>query len=79
MDEDISTVKANESLGETLQTALVSFAISNFNLAIISREDVVEEDERRPCFALWDEPYHYIKVVKSGEICLLDSESIDVV
>lgn len=62
MDEGyLVLVKANESLGETLQTALVSFAISKFNLAMISREDIVEEDERRPCFALWDEPDHYIK------------------
>jgi hypothetical protein len=62
MDEGyLVLVKANETLGETLQTALVSFMISKFNLAMISREDIVDEDDRKPCFLILDEPDHYIK------------------
>lgn len=62
MDEGYMVlVKANETLGETLQTALVSFMISKFNLALISREDIINEDDRRPCFLILDEPDHYIK------------------
>jgi hypothetical protein len=62
MDEGyLVLIKANETLGETLQTALVSFVLSKFNLAMISREDIVNEDDRRPCFLILDEPDHYIK------------------
>ncbi len=62
MDEGyLILVKANEGLGETLQTALVSFLMAKFNLAMISREDVVDEDDRKPCFLMLDEPDHYIK------------------
>ncbi|AGR47045.1 hypothetical protein SHANETTE_151 [Bacillus phage Shanette] len=62
MDEGcLVLVKANETLGEENQTALVSFLISKFNLAIISREDIEEEDDRKPCFIVLDEPDHYIK------------------
>lgn len=62
MDEGyLVLVKANETLGETLQTALVSFLLAKFNLAMISREDVENEDDRKPCFLVLDEPDHYIK------------------
>ncbi|MMZ43632.1 hypothetical protein D1872_51960 [compost metagenome] len=62
MDEGcLVLVKANETLGETLQTALVSFLISKLNLAMVSREDVYDEDDRQPCFLRLDEPDHYIK------------------
>jgi len=62
MDEGyLVLIRANESLGETLQTALVSFLIAKFNLAMVSREDIVDENDRRPCFLLLDEPDHYIK------------------
>lgn len=62
MDEGyLVIVKANETLGETLQTALVSFVLSKFNLAIVSREDITDEDDRPPCFLYLDEPDHYIK------------------
>ena len=62
MDEGcLVLVKANETLGETLQTALVSFLISKLNLAMVSREDISDEDDRHPCFLRLDEPDHYIK------------------
>lgn len=62
MDEGyLVLVKANETLGETIQTAVVSFTLAKFNLAMISREDIVNEDDRRPCFLLLDEPDHYIR------------------
>jgi hypothetical protein len=62
MDEGyLVLVKANETLGETIQTALVSFMIAKFNLAITSREDIMNEDDRHPCFLVLDEPDHYIK------------------
>lgn len=62
MDEGCMVlVRANETLGENIQTALVSFLIAKFNLAIISREDIINEDDRKPCFLLLDEPDHYIK------------------
>lgn len=62
MDEGyLVLVRANETLGETLQTALVSFLIAKFNLAMVSREDIVNENERRPCFLILDEPDHYIR------------------
>lgn len=62
MDEGyLVLVKANESLTEPIQTALVSFLLSKFNLAMISREDITDEDDRHPCFLLLDEPDHYIK------------------
>ena len=62
MDEGYMVlIRANETLGETLQTALVSFVISKFNLAMVSREDVTNEDDRNPCFLILDEPDHYIK------------------
>lgn len=62
MDEGyLVLIKANETLGETLQTALVSFIMAKFNLAMISREDIVDENDRRPCFLILDEPDHYIK------------------
>jgi hypothetical protein len=62
MDEGCMVlVRANETLGENIQTALVSFLIAKFNLAIISREDIIDEDDRKPCFLLLDEPDHYIK------------------
>lgn len=62
MDEGYMVlVKANETLGETIQTSLISFLIAKFNLAMISREDIDDEDDRRPCFLLLDEPDHYIK------------------
>jgi hypothetical protein len=35
--------------------------LSKFNLAMISREDVREEDDRIPCFLILDEPDHYIR------------------
>lgn len=54
-------IKANETLGEVLQTALVSFVLAKFNLAMVSREDISNEDDRPPCFLLLDEPDHYIK------------------
>ena len=62
MDEGyLVMVKANESLTEPIQTALVAFLLAKFNLAMISREDIVNEDDRHPCFLLLDEPDHYIK------------------
>lgn len=62
MDEGcLVLVKANETLGETLQTALVSFLLSKFNLAMVSRENIIDEDDRKPCFLILDEPDHYIK------------------
>ncbi|MNW28610.1 hypothetical protein D3C74_54410 [compost metagenome] len=62
MDEGcLVLVKANETLGENLQTALVSFVIAKLNLAMITREDIVSEDDRHPCFLRLDEPDHYIK------------------
>lgn len=62
MDEgNLVLVKANETLGETLQTALVSFTLSKINLAMVSREDIIDEDDRPPCFVYLDEPDHYIK------------------
>jgi hypothetical protein len=62
MDEGyLVLVKANETLGETLQTALVSFLLAKFNLAIVTREDIVDEEQRKPCFLILDEPDHYIK------------------
>lgn len=61
MDEGcIVLVKATEILGETIQTALVSFLMAKLNLAIISREDL-PVDDRKPCFLILDEPDHYIK------------------
>lgn len=62
MDEGyLVLVKANETLTEPIQTALVSFLLSKFNLAMISREDIDNEDDRKPCFLILDEPDHYIK------------------
>lgn len=62
MDEGyLVLVKANESLQPRLQTALVSFLLAKFNLAIISREDIPNENDRHPCFLILDEPDHYIK------------------
>jgi len=62
MDEGYMVlVKANESLTEPIQTALVAFLLAKFNLAMISREDIISEDDRHPCFLLLDEPDHYIK------------------
>lgn len=62
MDEGyLVIVKANESLTEPIQTALVAFLLAKFNLAMISREDIVNEDDRHPCFLLLDEPDHYIR------------------
>jgi hypothetical protein len=62
MDEGyLVLIKANETLGETIQTALISFVLSKFNLAMISREDIDDEDDRKPCFLILDEPDHYIK------------------
>lgn len=61
MDEGYMVlVKANETLGETLQTSLVAFLLAKFNLAIVGREDMSEKD-RKPCFLILDEPDHYIK------------------
>jgi len=60
MDEGyLVLVRANETLGD-LQTPLVSFLISKFNIALISRDDIPEKD-RKECFVLLDEPDHYIK------------------
>ena len=62
MDEGyLVLVKANETLGEAMQTALVSFVLAKFNLAMISREDIPNENDRPPCFLYLDEPDHYIK------------------
>lgn len=62
MDEGcLVLVKANETLGENLQTALVSFVLAKFNLAMVTREDIPNEDNRHPCFLRLDEPDHYIK------------------
>jgi hypothetical protein len=62
MDEGyLVLAKVNESLTEPIQTALVSFLLAKFNLAMISREDIVNEDDRHPCFLILDEPDHYIK------------------
>lgn len=62
MDEGcLVLVKVNESLTEPIQTALVAFLLAKFNLAMISREDIVNEDDRKPCFLILDEPDHYIK------------------
>jgi hypothetical protein len=62
MDEGyMILVRANETLGPTIQNALVSFTLAKFNLAIMSREDIRNEDDRRPCFLILDEPDHYIK------------------
>lgn len=62
MDEGyLVLIHANEILGETLQTALVSFIMAKLNLATISREDIVDESKRRPFFVFLDEPDHYIK------------------
>lgn len=61
MDEGcLVLVKATEILGETIQTALISYLMAKINLAIISREDIPVE-QRRPCFLILDEPDHYIK------------------
>lgn len=61
MDEGyIVLVKATEILGETIQTALISYLMAKINLAIISREDI-PVDKRKPCFLILDEPDHYIK------------------
>lgn len=61
MDEGyLVLVKATEILGETIQTALVSYLMAKINLAIISREDI-PVDKRKPCFLILDEPDHYIK------------------
>lgn len=54
-------VKCNETLTEPIQTALVSFLLTKFNLAMISRENIVEESDRNSCFLFLDEPDHYIK------------------
>jgi hypothetical protein len=62
MDEGyLVLIRANETLGPTIQNALVSFVLAKFNLAIMSREDIKNEDDRRPCFLILDEPDHYIK------------------
>jgi len=62
MDEGFMVlVKCNETLTEPIQTALVSFLLTKFNLAMISRENIVEESDRNSCFLFLDEPDHYIK------------------
>jgi len=62
MDEgDMVLVYADEDLGEPIVTALISFIMAKFNLAMISRKDIDEEDDRPPCFLMLDEPDHYIK------------------
>lgn len=60
-DGFLCLVKCNETLTEPIQTALVSFILTKFNLAMISRESIIEENDRHPCFLFLDEPDHYIK------------------
>jgi len=62
MDEGyLVLIYADEDLGEHIVTTLISFIIAKFNLAMISRKDIDEEDDRPPCFLILDEPDHYIK------------------
>lgn len=62
MDEGyLCLVKCNETLTEPIQTALVSFLLAKFNLAMISRENILDEQARNPGFLILDEPDHYIK------------------
>ena len=62
MDEGyLCLVKCNETLTEPIQTALVSFLLAKFNLAMISRENISDESNRNSCFLFLDEPDHYIK------------------
>lgn len=58
---DLVLIKVNETLQLHNVTAIVTFLITKMNMAVVSREDIPNEDDRRQCFLILDEPDHYIK------------------
>lgn len=60
-DGDLVLIKVNETLQEHNVTAIVTFLLTKLNIAVISREDIDDEDARLPFFVVLDEPDHYIK------------------